>query len=81
MQEQNNNSEQDQFGNKSKPMLAPVVFWERFNHIKPQGDMEYLVCNTDGVIRVSYFDGIDWGYLATVKEDITHWSMLPQVPL
>ena len=62
-------------------VLAPVIFWQRFDQVKPQGDAEYLVCNTDGVIRVSYFDGTDWGYLATVKENITHWSILPQVPV
>jgi hypothetical protein len=39
------------------------------------------VCNTDGVIRVSYYDGTDWGYLASVKENITHWSILPSVPV
>ena len=58
-----------------------VIFWQRFDQVKPQGDAEYLVCDTDGVIRVSYFDGINWGYLSTVKENITHWSILPQVPV
>ena len=67
---------------KVKKLTIPdVIFWQRFDQVKPQGDAEYLVCNTDGVIRVSYFDGINWGYLSTVKENITHWSILPQVPV
>jgi hypothetical protein len=74
-------SNEEQNGNFAKPMLAPVIFWQRFDQIKPQGDAEYLVCNADGVIRVSYFDGMDWGYLASVKENITHWSILPSVPV
>ena len=68
-------------GNDANCLLAPVIFWQRFNQVKPQGDAEYLVCNTDGVIRVSYYDGKDWGYLASVKENITHWSILPSVPV
>lgn len=67
--------------NDANRLLAPVIFWQRFDQVKPQGDAEYLVCNTDGVIRVSYFDGTNWGYLSTVKENITHWSILPQVPV
>jgi hypothetical protein len=59
---------------------APIVFWQRFDRIKPQGDAEYLVCNTDGVIRVSYFDGVEWGYSSLIKENITHWAMLPSAP-
>ena len=67
---------------KVKKITTPdVIFWQRFDQVKPQGDAEYLVCNTDGIIRVSYFDGINWGYLSTVKENITHWSILPQVPV
>ena len=67
---------------KVKKLTIPdVIFWQRFDQVKPQGDAEYLVCNTDGIIRVSYFDGINWGYLSTVKENITHWSILPQVPV
>ena len=67
---------------KVKKLTIPdVIFWQRFDQVKPQGDAEYLVCNTDGVIRVSYFDGTSWGYLSTVKENITHWSILPQVPV
>ena len=64
-----------------KLIIPDVIFWQRFDQVKPQGDAEYLVCNTDGIIRVSYFDGINWGYLSTVKENITHWSILPQVPV
>ena len=64
-----------------KLTIPDVIFWQRFDQVKPQGDAEYLVCNTDGIIRVSYFDGINWGYLSTVKENITHWSILPQVPV
>ena len=67
--------------NDGNTVLAPVIFWQRFDQVKPQGDAEYLVCNTDGVIRVSYFDGNHWGYLASVRENITHWSILPQVPV
>ena len=67
---------------KVKKLTIPdVIFWQRFDQVKPQGDAEYVVCNTDGIIRVSYFDGINWGYLSTVKENITHWSILPQVPV
>ena len=67
---------------KVKKLTIPdVIFWQRFDQVKPQGDAEYLVCNTDGVIRVSYFDGTHWGYLESVRENITHWSMLPQVPV
>jgi hypothetical protein len=78
MTEQNLNTEPS---NNTKPVLAPVIFWQRFDQVKPEGDAEYLVCNTDGVIRVSYYDGTDWGYLASVKENITHWSILPSVPV
>lgn len=67
--------------NDGNTVLAPVIFWQRFDQVKPQGDAEYLVCNTDCVIRVSYFDGTNWGYLASVRENITHWSILPQVPV
>jgi len=67
--------------NEPNRLLAPVIFWQRFDQVKPEGDAEYLVCNTDGVIRVSYYDGTDWGYLASVKENITHWSILPSVPV
>lgn len=42
---------------KVKKLTIPdVIFWQRFDQVKPQGDAEYLVCNTDGIIRVSYFD-------------------------
>ena len=72
----------DEHESKVKKLTIPdVIFWQRFDQVKPQGDAEYLVCNTDGIIRVSYFDGINWGYLSTVKENITHWSILPQVPV
>lgn len=81
MKTQNDNLVEIEVGNSTKPLLTPVIFWQRFDQIKPQGDAEYLVCNTDGVIRVSYFDGKYWGYLSTVKENITHWSILPQVPV
>jgi hypothetical protein len=74
-------SENTEPSNSTKPVLAPVIFWQRFDQVKPEGDAEYLVCNTDGVIRVSYYDGTDWGYLASVKENITHWSILPSVPV
>lgn len=60
--------------------FSPIVFWYDFNKVKPQGDFEYLVCNTDGVIRVSYFDGINWGYLASQRENILFWSYLPSIP-
>ena len=73
-------SENTELSNSTKTVLAPIIFWQLFDQVKPQGDAEYLVCNTDGVIRVSYFDGTRWGYLSTVKENITHWSILPQVP-
>lgn len=46
----------------------------------PEADAEYLVCNADGVIRVSYFDGTHWGYLASVREDINFWQPLPETP-
>ena len=78
---ENNTSINHENGNDDNRLLAPVIFWQRFDQIKPKGDAEYLVCNTDGVIRVSYFDGTNWGYLSTVKENITHWSILPQVPV
>jgi hypothetical protein len=74
-------SENTEPSNSTKTVLAPVIFWQRFDQVKPEGDAEYLVCNTDGVIRVSYYDGTDWGYLASVKENITHWSILPSVPV
>ena len=67
--------------NDGNTVLAPVIFWQRFDQVKPQADSEYLVCNTDGIIKVSYFDGTHWGYLASVRENITHWSILPQVPV
>jgi hypothetical protein len=78
---ENKTSTNHENGNDANRLLAPVIFWQRFDQVKPQGDAEYLVCNTDSVIRVSYFDGKDWGYLASVKENITHWSILPSVPV
>jgi len=77
--EMNEIENEAQNGNDANRVLAAVIFWQRFDQVKPQGDGEYLVCNADGVIRVSYFDGKDWGYLSTVKENITHWSILPSV--
>lgn len=61
--------------------IETVIFWNKFPQVKPDADSEYLVCNTNGVLMVSYFDGEHWGYLASVKEDISHWSILPQVPV
>jgi len=74
-------SKENENCNFAKPMLAPVIYWNRFNQVLPPEDGEYLVCNNDGVIRVSYYNGDSWGYLASVKENITHWSMLPELPL
>ncbi|CAH56632.1 hypothetical protein PHG11b_5 [Flavobacterium phage 11b] len=80
-QEENNTQIKDQDGNISKPLLAPVIYWNKLEDIKPNAEEEYLVTNSDGVIRVSYFDGLNWGYLCSVKENIIYWSILPQSPL
>jgi hypothetical protein len=61
--------------------FPPIIYWNKFDDIKPNGDEEYLVTNSDGVIRVSYFDGTNWGYYSAVKEEIIYWSILPKSPL
>ena len=73
------NTEENNKSTEAK-LLAPVVFWNKFEDVKPNPDKEYLVTNSDGVILVSYFDGVNWGYLCSVKENIIYWSVLPQSP-
>ena len=75
------NTENNNDSTVVKRVLAPVIYWNKFEDIKPNADEEYLVTNSDGVIRVSYFDGVNWGYLCSVKENIIYWSILPQSPL
>jgi hypothetical protein len=52
-------------------MLAPVIYWNRFNQVLPPEAAEYLVCDSDDIIKVSYYNGDSWGYLASVRENIT----------
>lgn len=65
---------------KDTTAKEPIIFWNRFDQVKPDADQEYLVCTPDGVIRVSYYNGDTWGYLNSVKEDVVYWSILPFVP-
>ena len=60
--------------------IKPIVFWNRFENVKPDGDSEYFVCTSDNVIKVSYFDGQSWGY-TNKKEHVILWSPLPEIPI
>ena len=60
--------------------IKPIVIWNRFEDVKPDGDSEYFVCTNDKVIKVSYFDGQSWGY-TNKKEHVILWSPLPEIPI
>lgn len=60
--------------------IKPIVIWNSFEKVKPDGDSEYLVCTSDKVIKVSYFDGKSWGYTSKT-EDVILWSPLPKIPI
>lgn len=67
--------------NSTKPVLAPVIYWNDFKKIKPNADEEYLVCDYDKIIKISYFDGEKWGYYHNSDDDILFWSLLPSSPI
>ena len=55
--------------------------WLPYPENKPEKDGEYLTYNkANDSITVQYFDGRVWGYLATVKPEVTHWTKLPSAP-
>lgn len=57
----------------------PIIFWNEFEKVKPVTDGDYLVCDVDGIIKVSYFDGeCFWGSLSNSTLNITKWSLLPE---
>lgn len=55
--------------------------WISVSDRLPEADGEYLTYRTDNdVMRVLYFEFGTWGYLATVRETVTHWQALPSPP-
>ena len=70
-----------QFLAEPSTRLAPVIYWNDFKKVKPSADEEYLVCDYDKIIKISYFDGEKWGYYHNSDDDILFWSLLPSVPL
>ena len=55
--------------------------WVSCENSLPESEGEYLTYNkANDSQTVQYFDGRVWGYLATVKPDVTHWTKLPPAP-
>jgi hypothetical protein len=55
--------------------------WVSCENSLPENEGEYLTYNkANDSMTVQYFDGRVWGYLATVKPDVTHWTKLPPPP-
>ena len=79
MQNVNLKNETPTFGNT---VLAPVIVrWVDKTLEQPQKEGEYLTYNKENdCIKVSYYDGYIWGYYATVRDILTHWTELPLPP-
>jgi hypothetical protein len=55
--------------------------WVSCENSLPENEGEYLTYNkANDSQAVQYFDGQVWGYFATVKTDVTHWTKLPPAP-
>jgi hypothetical protein len=55
--------------------------WVSCENSLPESEGEYLTYNkANDSQTVQYFDGRVWGYLATIKPDVTHWTKLPPAP-
>ena len=55
--------------------------WVSCENSLPESEGEYLTYNkANDSQTVQYFDGRVWGYLATVKPNVTHWTKLPPAP-
>jgi hypothetical protein len=67
-------------GGEWADMLA--AGWVSCENSLPESEGEYLTYNKNNdSMTVQYFDGRAWGYVATVKPDITHWTKLPPAPV
>jgi len=66
-------------GNAFYTLLA--TGWVDCENSLPETEGEYLTYYKDNDSQtVQYFDGRVWGYLATVKPNVTHWANLPSAP-
>ena len=66
-------------GNAFYTLLA--TGWVDCENSLPKTEGEYLTYYKDNDSQtVQYFDGRVWGYLATVKPNVTHWANLPSAP-
>lgn len=75
------NTEENNKSTEAKHVLAPVIYWQNFEKVQPNPDEEYLVCDIDKIIKISYFDGEKWGYYQNSDDDILFWSFLPTSPV
>ncbi len=67
---------------KKQLLLKQVTIWEKCERGQPTAHGEYLVymAETD-CIRVSYWDGIMWGFKGKVDDLVSHWAPLPETPM
>ena len=64
-----------------KTPMQEMLEWVSCENSLPETEGEYLTYNKANESQtVQYFDGRVWGYLATVKLDVTHWTKLPPAP-
>lgn len=48
----------------------------------PKHDGEYLCYDKSLDCQfVSFWDGLHWGYLGSIRVEVTHWMPLPEPPI